>query len=392
MEPQELTGAVAPPEPDGTKRLAGTARRAGATRDRRPRRQLDGPCDTCLRAPLPAPVELGLGLHRDRLLALRPGARRSAELQLRSSPASGATGCCRTSSSPRTRATSRAPSSGGPSSRRTRPRIRRRPGSCSRRCTRPPSGRCSAARGTRTRRRRSSRELLPKLAAWHDYLYRERTGAATAWSRSGIRGSRAWTTRRSGTPRWNGSRFHPRRSPSTSASTSSSSMRPSVRRTPVRPLRVPRQALPRLRIRRPNASARTVPSSCGTCSSTRSSSQANRDLAEISRVDGRRSRAVRDLGGPDRGVPRDGTMGRGRGNLFRLRRPSGELIRMRTGAGILAAVRRSSERRNARSALVERLGACQVAIDGAGRGCRRAFRPTTRASSLRCTGGARFGR
>src|SRR5580765_7822508 len=48
--------------------------RARATRGRRTRRQLDGPCDSRVRAPLPAPVELGLGLHSDRLLDVGPDA------------------------------------------------------------------------------------------------------------------------------------------------------------------------------------------------------------------------------------------------------------------------------------------------------------------------------
>ena len=38
-----------------------------------------------------------------------------------------------------------------------------------------------------------------KLRAWHAYLYRERTRDGVGWSRSGTRGSRRWTTLRSGT-------------------------------------------------------------------------------------------------------------------------------------------------------------------------------------------------
>src|SRR5918995_1217295 len=49
-----------------------------------PREELDGTRDPCLGGPLPAPVELGLGMHRDRVLRLGPGAGAGgAEVDLR---------------------------------------------------------------------------------------------------------------------------------------------------------------------------------------------------------------------------------------------------------------------------------------------------------------------
>src|SRR5918995_4866522 len=49
-----------------------------------PREELDGTRDPRLGGPLPAPVELGLGVHRDRLLGLGPGAGASrAQVDLR---------------------------------------------------------------------------------------------------------------------------------------------------------------------------------------------------------------------------------------------------------------------------------------------------------------------
>ena len=58
----------------GTQELAPRDAELAQQRARRPRRELARPRDQAVAAPLPAPVELGLGLHRDRLLARRPGA------------------------------------------------------------------------------------------------------------------------------------------------------------------------------------------------------------------------------------------------------------------------------------------------------------------------------
>src|SRR4051812_34299007 len=69
---------------DGAPTRASRCRTPGANRRRpgapgcsRPRGELDGPRDPRLREPVPAPVELGLGLYRHRLLPLgstpRPG-------------------------------------------------------------------------------------------------------------------------------------------------------------------------------------------------------------------------------------------------------------------------------------------------------------------------------
>ena len=159
----------------------------------------------------------------------RPAPRRS---YARSSRANGATASCRTSASRTEPATSPAPSSGRPSSRRTRRRTRGRRGSSSRPSTRPRSCRSTATPPIPSGRRRSSRELMPRLAAWHDYLYRERTHDGEGLSRSGTRGSRASTTRRSGTRLSHASLRRRRRSPTTSGSTPRSSTRRSGRRTP----------------------------------------------------------------------------------------------------------------------------------------------------------------
>ena len=61
-----------------TARTTGAGTATGSRqRRRRARGELDRPGDRALAGPLSAPVELGLGVHRDRLLALRPGARRA---------------------------------------------------------------------------------------------------------------------------------------------------------------------------------------------------------------------------------------------------------------------------------------------------------------------------
>ena len=70
---------------DRGRRDSGRARRRPRTPRRRarpagargPRRELDRPRDQAVAAALPAPVELGLGVPRDRVRAVRPGARRA---------------------------------------------------------------------------------------------------------------------------------------------------------------------------------------------------------------------------------------------------------------------------------------------------------------------------
>ena len=105
-----------------------------------------------------------------------------------------------------TAATSPGPSSGSPSGRRTPRRAVETSG-----IVQPPVHATARSAGVPPVRQpraggpRSSRELAPKLVAWHEYLYRERTPRRRGWWRSGIHGSRAWTTLRSGTRRSRGS-------------------------------------------------------------------------------------------------------------------------------------------------------------------------------------------
>ncbi len=96
-------------------------------------------------------------------------------------------------------ATSRGPSSGRRSSRLTRPAIRRRRESSSRPCTQRRCGRSSVTRRTAKTRSAfsasSSRSWRPGTSTCTASARVTTTGS----SRSGTRGSRAWTTRRCGT-------------------------------------------------------------------------------------------------------------------------------------------------------------------------------------------------
>ena len=151
----------------------------------------------------------------------------------RCSPASGGTGCCRTSSSRKaTGATSRALTSGRRAGRRMLQRGLETSG-----IVQPPIHATAAWRvyqrsGDRAQARAFLEELAPKLAAWHAYLYRERTrrsdGLVEIWHpwESGMDNSPALgrgARRGSARPRT--------RSPSTGASTPSSRILRSARQT-----------------------------------------------------------------------------------------------------------------------------------------------------------------
>ena len=131
------------------------------------------------------------------------------------------------------------------------------------------------------------RELMPQLAAWHDYLYRERTrdgeGLVEIWHpwESGIDNSPLWDealgpdrAAAGGDPRVPARRHRGRR------------LVAAADERRVRPLRLPRQVLPRAGLRPGRGSAPSARSRSRTSSSTRSSSRAGEDLASIARVVG----------------------------------------------------------------------------------------------------------
>ena len=272
MEPQELTGAVAPPEPDAAKRLAGThgelEQRAIAVLDA----NWMGHATRASARLYPhqwswdsACIAIGYSTWDQ--------ARAQAELSwiFAGQWANGLLPHIRFA---RTHVTSRGPSSGGPISRRSRPADPPTSG-----IVQPPVHATAVWKVFRRARdgddaKAFLRELRPKLAAWHDYLYRERTrgddGLVEIWH--------PWESGMDNSPLWDAALE--RITPSTRGDPRVPARRRRVRRCgpasderPLRPLRVPRQALPRPRTTTPNASATTVRSSCGTCSSTRCSSR-----------------------------------------------------------------------------------------------------------------------
>ena len=313
---------------DGAPTRASRCRTLGANRRRprergcgRPRGELDGPRHPRLREPVPAPVELGLGVHRHRLLPLwtRAARRRSCG---RSSPASGRNGLLPHIRFARGRAaTSRGPSSGRRSSRLSRRATRRRRESSSRRCTQQRCGRSSdTPRTARTPGAFSASSCRSSPPGTGTCTASGRVATTGSW-RSGTPGSRAWTTRPSGTTPSRGSGPRPRRSRRTSGWTSSSSTRRAADRR-----HYDRYAY-LVRLYRDRT---TSLSGSGTMPFVvrdvlfnsllvQAESRPRGDLARR----GRRSRAVRDLGGSERG--RSGEpLGRRRGDVLRLRRPLGD--------------------------------------------------------------------
>ena len=271
----------------GTARLRAPRRGCGARARRRrdPRRQLARPRDPRVVPPLPAPVELGRGVHRDRVLALRPGARRDrAALAVRGPvaqrPAAAHPLHRRRALLPRARVLADRAVAG-----RAR-RIRGRRGSSSRRSTRPRSGRSTATPPTPSGRRRSSASSCRGSPPGTTTSTASARATARGSSRSGIRGSRASTTRRSGTRRSRASRRRRRRSPSTSASTPRSSTRRSGRRTPSTTATPTSSSATASAATTRRGSAPSARSRSRTSSSTRSSSRAGEDLASIARVVG----------------------------------------------------------------------------------------------------------
>ena len=145
----------------------------------------------------PAPVELGLGVHRDRLRAPRPGARRArARVALPRPVAQRPAAAHRLHRGrallpgPRVladRALARRAARAADVGHRPAadPRDRRLGGL-------PPRARPRARGGA------FARELLPKLAAWHEYLYRERVrdgdGLVEVWH--------PWETGMDNSPLW----------------------------------------------------------------------------------------------------------------------------------------------------------------------------------------------
>ena len=224
----------------------------------------------------------------------RSGRRRSCG---RCSPASGATAFCRTSCSPTGRAYFPGPSSGRRSVRRT-PRSGRGPReSSSRRSTRPPRWQVYRRRADRERATAFLEELLPRLAAWHEYLYRERAattdGLVEIWH--------PWESGMDNSPLWDEALERMSLDPERDAGVRARRRRgrgggrAAVRRR-VRPLRLSRRPVPRARVRplaNPGARCRSRSSRC--CSTRCSSSRtATWPRSRASLGVGRRS--VRGLG------------------------------------------------------------------------------------------------
>ena len=214
--------------------------------------------------------------------------------------------------------------------------------------------------------------------------------ATTAWSRSGIRGSRAWTTRRSGTRRSRGSGRRRTRSPTTSASTSRWP-KPAERPTDgeydryaylVGLYRDGRAIVP-------TRSGSATPFASAPCCSTRCSSRRTRtSLRSRGSSAPIPSRSASGASRPRRSRRR--AVGRESGHVRRLRRPR-EATRARP--------RRRPSRRSPRACrtpagpqeMVDRVADSRVAVDGDGSRS-RAVRRASPASSPRGTGVGRSGR
>ena len=146
-------GTRGPPPRRRVARARTAPRRARGGRAGGPPPQRDRRRDLTVAPALSTPVELGLGVHRDRLCARRPRARADgAAVAVRGQWRNGPLPHIVFSEGARYFP---APSSGRPSGRARRRRVPARPGSSSRRSTAPRSPRWSATRGTASARPRS---------------------------------------------------------------------------------------------------------------------------------------------------------------------------------------------------------------------------------------------
>ena len=204
--------------------------------------------------------------------------------------------------------------------RRTPRRSRRRRGSSSRPCTRPRVWQVYRhARGPRAGGGVPARAACRELVAWHDYLYRERTrdgeGLVEIWHpwESGMDNSPLWdealariAPAAGGDPRLPARRHRGRR------------LVAAADERRVRPLRVPRQALPRRRLR-PGADPRRVPvRRSRTSSSTRCSSRRTA-ISRRSRASSATTRSRSSVRPTARREPRREALGRAPRHVPRLR-------------------------------------------------------------------------
>ena len=362
-------------------------------RSRAPASRSSTPTGSATRpAPRPASIRTsGAGTRRASRSPTRTSTRRAPRPSCgRCSRASGATACCRTSASPTAPATSPAPSSGRPSSRRTR-----RPHPRTSGIVQPPVHATAVWQVYRNapdveRAEAFLRELMPRLAAWHDYLYRERTrdgeGLVEIWHpwESGIDNSPLWDealgadhAAARGDPRVPARRHRGRR------------LVAAADERRVRPLRLPRQVLPRARLRPGARSAPSARSRSRTSSSTRSSSRAGQDLAAIARVVGEDPGAVRACGRAHTLEPRLEALERGRtACTWTTTSAPAPMSRLAPGAGSRRCTAASSPERASR--LLETVR--EFAVDARRRlGGRRRCRPTIPRSTRPATGAGRSG-
>ena len=293
---------------------------------------------------------------------IRSGRRRSFA---RCSPDNGATACFRTSCSPTALVTSPVPSSGRPSGHpmlRSRRRPRDRPA---------PDPRDGRVAGVPPGDRPSAgalflEELLPKLAAWHAYLYRERCakrrrsrrdlasvgigdGQLAALGRALSSGSRSTPDAAPGvrTRGRRARRRHPSGHPtrSTTATCTSSTCSASSRTTP--------------HASEPSCHSRSSPFSSTRCSSSRTgiSPRSHASSAPIRRPSRAGPRALPTLS--------RSPLGRGARCLRRLRRREGARVDARTAAGLAPLY--AGVPTPARAAqMVEVLAGSRVAVGEAG--------------------------
>ena len=317
--------------------------------------------------PLPAPVELGLRVHRDGVRALESGPRRDgASLAVRGPVAS--TGSCRTSSSPRaTAATSQARSSGSPSGLAECPVRRQDVGNRAAAASRDGGSRgVPRSPPTASGRRRSCESSLPKLARLARVpLPRADAGRRRASWRSGIPGSPGWTTRRSGTRR--SRRLDPAkaRSPTTSESTSSSPI-PPKRPTDVEYdryvylvglFRELDYGADRIHDATPFALQPVLFNSLLV--------QANRDLAEIARLLGDDPEPFEAWAEQTAAASTTKLWNESEARVRRLRRPGGKRVAARTAAGLAPLYAGVPSGERARE-MIDRLAASRVAVGSSG--------------------------